>query len=126
MDKREYEYQIDNKTYVQKPLVLGQIEQLSTLLNGLEIKTDMQPEDIISVLKEKIPQALAIVLCEKGEKLKDKDIESFAKELKFAIDLDLTMDVITDFFECNPIVSLLKKLRDQAEKIKATITGSNG
>ncbi len=81
---------------------------------------------IISVLKEKIPQALAIVLCEKGEKLKDKDIESFAEELKFAIDLDLTMEVITDFFGCNPIVSLLKKLRGQAEKIKATIMGSDG
>lgn len=121
MDKKVIEYTIGEKTYIQKPLVLGQITQLVDILDGLELRADMTPEEIISALKGVVPSALAVVLCEKDKKLADKDLDLTTKEFKFALDLDTTQAIITDFFDCNPIVSLLLKLRENTTKIINTI-----
>ena len=121
MEKQEFEYQIDDKTYVQRKLVLGQIEQLMDIIEGLELRTDMKPEEVLVVLKKKIPSGLAIILCEKGTKLADKDIDALAEELKFSVDADQAMEIVSDFFVCNPIVSLLGKLRDAGDKVLTAI-----
>ncbi len=126
--KNEFSYQIDGRTYVQKPLVLGQIEQLLDVIDGIELRHDMTQGEILAAVKKDIPLAMAVILCEKDTKLADKDIDTLAKELKFSVDFETAQAIVTDFFVCNPIVSLLKKLRENVSKvldaIKAQVGGS--
>ncbi len=121
MEKREFEYRIGDKTYVQRTLVLGQIEQLSGIIEGLEITGDMKAEDILLALKDRVGDALGIILCEKGQKLIDKDLEAFARELRFAVEPEQIVEVIADFFDCNPIVSVFEKLLGGAGRITEAI-----
>jgi hypothetical protein len=69
-----YKYQIGDKTYVQKKLVLGQWRQLLDLLKGLSVPQDLDAREIVSVFGDKLPYAPAIVLVEEGKSLREKDI----------------------------------------------------
>ena len=113
----EFKYEIGGKTYIQKPLVLGQISQLISLMKGLVIPHDIAPMGLVSLLGDKLPIAIAIVLTPEGMKLKDKDINALTDEIEFEISPEQTIQVIEDFFVCNPIVSLLEKLNEAVGKI---------
>ncbi len=115
----EFKYQIGGKTYIQKPLVLGQVKQLNALLDGMVIPKDISVSGLIKLLGDKLPLALAIVLTEKGKHPKDKDIEALAKELEFEIDADTTSKVVEDFFDCNQIVSLIERIQGVINKARS-------
>jgi hypothetical protein len=105
-------YQIGDKVYLQKPLVLGQIDQLMDLLEGTQIPKSSNPWMIKKALGEKIYVAMAIVLVEEGKSPK-RDLEELQKnadEIRWSIDHLTSIGVIEDFFECNPIASLLERL----------------
>jgi len=106
----EFTYEIDGKTYVQKPLVLGQLRQLLSVLKNVVIPEDANTITLIDVFGGHISEALAVVLTEKGSSLKDKDIASTADTLAFAVTSETAIKVIEDFFTCNPIASLLDRL----------------
>lgn len=112
-------YEIGGKAYIQKPIVLGQIRQLTNLLKGVVMTGDINAAGLISVLGDKLPQAIAIVLNPAGEHLKDKDVNALAKEIEFEISPEQAIEVVNDFFTCNPIPSLLQKVSGMAEKITA-------
>ncbi len=101
-------YEINGKKYVQTPLVWGQVRQLMNLLKGLEIPTGAGAMELIDVIGEKLPQALAIVLTEEGTSVKNKDLTALASEFDFDIPLGIMIKVIEDFFECNPTASYLE------------------
>lgn len=118
-----YEYTFGGKTFVLKPLVLGQIKQLSNLLkghfpdeiSGMVAKTSVA--DILEKIQDVLPDALAIVLIEKGSdadtspmKLKDRDLNALAEELAYTCDLGTIMRVGSDFFESTPITSALQMI----------------
>lgn len=103
-------YEIDGTTYEQRPMVLGQIRQLMSVLQGLKIPADGGSLQVIAALGGRLGEALAVVLTEQGKSLRGKDLAALATELEFTISPDQTIDVVEDFFTCNPIASLLQRL----------------
>lgn len=114
-------YNIGGETYIQKPLVLGQLIQLTRLLNGSAFPESPGVTDIIAALGNRLPLALAIVLIPEGTALKDKDVPALASDLEFMIDPETAIQVVNDFFDCNPINSVLEQLTGMAQKITAAI-----
>lgn len=116
-----FSYLLDDITYIQKPLVLGQIRQLIKLLEDLIIPRDISVIELVSVLGDKLPTAIAIVIVEEGKNLKDKNIETLAGELEFKIPPEMALEVIENFFDLNPMISLFERLGKLAEKLNKTI-----
>jgi len=112
-----YEYKIAGKVYIQNPLVLGQVRQLMHLLEGLKIPRGIDTLGLIAILGDKISQAIAIVITLEGTSPKEKDISVFASEIEFELSPDMTIQVIEDFFDCNPIPLILERLGKIAETI---------
>jgi len=124
MEERKYE--IGEKTYVQRPLVLGQMRQLIDLLKGITIPAGADAYGLINALGDSLPQVLAIVLTEEGKSPRDKNMKEAAVEIEFAITPEQTLEVVDHFFELNAIPSLLSRIAGMAEKIgeRMTETGS--
>lgn len=95
--------------------------QLLDLLKGVSIPKGASILTIINSLGDRLPNALAIVLIPEEISLKDKDIDKLAKEIKFNISPEITMTVIEDFFDCNPIASLLERFSGLIVNLKAKI-----
>ena len=114
------QYEIGGKKYFQKKIVLGQIEQLLDLLQGMEIPASRNPWIVRGALKDKIYLALAIALVEEGKtpKRDSEELAQIADGLKWAIDPETVLQVIEDFFELNPLSSLLKKLEGIVGKME--------
>jgi hypothetical protein len=142
MDQDKFTYTIADKNYIQRPLVLGQINQLMAVLKGLQFPKDPDVAVLISLLGNRLHTALAIVLHETdkvrgknrqeiGRYLMERDIKELAAELEFCAEAELIMQVIEDFFDCNPIQSLLerfgklgKSLGDRISLMKTGLTKS--
>lgn len=123
----EYRYQIGDKTYVQKTLVLGQIEQMIGLVDGLLLPQVITPATVIAALGERLYQVLAVALTEEGRPLKDKDLEALGRELKWTIEPETAVEAISDFFDCNPTASLSRmigKVKEITGKIAAMGSGT--
>ena len=102
-------YTIGGVCYTQAPIVLGQSIQLSKVLKGLDgVLTDLT--SFIDIIGDKLPLLMAIVLTPEGENLKEKNIYELAEVLSFEADLDITEQVVSDFFICNPITLLLERI----------------
>lgn len=110
--ENSYTYDIGGKTYTQKALVLGQVKQLTKIVTGLEFSEDVDILSIIEMLGDKLPLAFAIILTEEGKSLKDKDLEACASELEFTVDVNVSIQVIEDFFVCNPTGLVFKKITE--------------
>ena len=127
----EYKYKIGDKMYYQKPLVLGQIKQLEEFLKDFIIPGNFSVTTLMSMLGNKFPYALAVVLIEEGKSLSDRfrlsnsplaGVGNFGYEpipeimnqiaLDIAINnnLETSVKVIEDFFVCNPTASIFQKL----------------
>ena len=111
-------YQIGGKIYIQRPLVLGQIRQFLTALKGVSIPTNMDAMGWIEGLEDVLPGLLAVVLTEEGQSPKEKNMQLLSEEISSSISLETTLQVIEDFFDCNPVPSLLEKFG----KMTAAIT----
>lgn len=105
-----FTYDGETKKYIQKPLVWAQVLQLAQILEGFEFAGMTNPSDIITLLKEKVYPALAVVLREEDKPLREKDLAAFEEELTYELPLTKVVDVIKDFFVCNPISSLLDEV----------------
>lgn len=119
----EYKYQIGSKTYVQKALVLGQWRQLLHLMKGLSIPQNIDTAGVVSAFGDKLSYALAIVLTEEGKRVQDKDINALASQLEFEIAPEVVFEVAEHFFDCNPLVSLLKRLEGITGRIGGKMAG---
>lgn len=108
--KEQKKYEIGGTVYVQRPLVLGQIRQLSDVLSGMTISGDATPASVILAVAERLPMALAVVLTPEGVTLPDKDLKALAEKIEFEISAEQVVEVVEDFFDCNPVASVLQKL----------------
>lgn len=117
-----FSYVINGITYIQKPLVLGQIRQITSVIKkiaeGGGLPTGGTPFEWIEILGDKLPLALAVVLTPEGGDPRSKDLAALGDELEFNILPDQVIQVVTDFFDCNPIHSLLAKLQGLTGSIK--------
>ena len=112
-------YKIGNITYQQRPLVIGQVKQLLTVLEGLTIPSDINIMGLMAVLGDRLPDALAVILTPVGMSPKDKDLNELSEELAFSLEIEQAMEVVEDFFVLNPISSLFGRLNQAIEKIQA-------
>jgi hypothetical protein len=106
-------YTIGDRTYVQKPLVLGQIEQMMEILDGIRVPRSTTPKAVMEALGDRLHLAFAIALVEQGKspKREMEEIREIAQWLHWEINGETSLRVIEDFFVCNPIASLWEKLK---------------
>lgn len=109
-------YVIGDETYTQQTLVFEQINQLSPILEGVNLGGDFSPNDVIKLLGKTLPKVMAIVLCPENVKIEDKDLDSIEHHLAFHLDIVTTFDVVEDFFDCSPVFSLVKRFEILTEK----------
>ena len=132
MEQEKFTYVIGGRKYLQRPLVFGQVKQLSKLMKNIVIPGNFNPAVLIAAFGEQISAALAIVLCEAAsvEGKSQDDIEKYLRErdraaleakLDWSIEPETIASVIDDFFDCNPIASLLEKFGAIGEKIMGQI-----
>ncbi len=112
----KFTYEVNEKKYIQKKLVWGQVEQLNQVLIGMVFPANLSPINLMGILGTNLPNVCAVILTEEGTKLQDKDLDALITEFKFNLDMDLSLDIITDFFDCTPVDSLLSKLTGLAKK----------
>ena len=103
-------YTINGKTYIQKPLVLGQLMPLIKLLEG-KVINDVSPLALVTVLGESLPRCMAIILIPEGVSVRERDLDALESEFADNMDLETAMQVASDFFICNPLSSLSSKFR---------------
>lgn len=100
-----FNYTVDGKQYVQRPLVLGQIRQLTNLLKNIKWPEKLDIGELIGALSDVMPEAFSIVLIEKGKEssfdLRTRDLKAFKDDLEFGLGTDLIIKVIGDFLSCN-------------------------
>jgi hypothetical protein len=122
MEKR---YEICGKTYVQRPVVLGQFNLLLPVLKGLEISGGSAVEVAFS-LGEGLHKALAVVLIEEGQTVRDacrpECLLEREADIQWAIDPEVVVEVIEDFFECNPISSISEKIGNAMSKLNSRLS----
>lgn len=103
-------YKIGKRTFACKKLVLGQLaqlEELFKLLAGLEVK---DINDMFSLLGKEMPKLIAIILCEDGKRLKDKDVQALQEYLEENLELDVALEILNDFFVQTPLPKLIEKV----------------
>lgn len=125
----EKQYKIEEREFVQREMVVGQLEQLGGILAEIPfdlfigMSTDkIDPTAIRGFLRklsdDTISKLLSIVLIPRGIKLEDKDIEEVGKFVKWNCPLEMGADIIVDFFVCNPPSKLNLIWRGLSERIQ--------
>lgn len=117
MSNERYQYDIGGVTYTAKNLVLGQINQLMKLMEGVLLPQDANVVNLISAFGDKLPKAFAILFHVPGVSLKDKDVDKVAADIEFELTPEMTIEVVEDFFDYVPISSLIEKMGKTMEKV---------
>jgi hypothetical protein len=117
-ERKEFKYTIGDKVYLQRKLVLGQVNQILDLIKGLEIPQNATIMDLVTVLGDKISYAVGILLIPADlDHLKHKNLHTVVEDIQFDISPEQTLEVIEDFFDCNPISLLLNRVNEIVEKM---------
>jgi len=114
-------YKIGDKEYVQKPVVFGQLRQLLGLLDGLALPLDSSPLSIVAAFGDRLPTAIGIVLQEDGVRLIEKDPVELGRRIEFDLTPEQTVEIIEDFFDCNPVAELGLKLSGMIQSVKGKV-----
>lgn len=117
-----HKYEIGGKTYIQRELVLGQVRDVLAILQGVRLPAVLDTFSLVAGLGEHLPGLLAVVLTEEGKSARQKDRAALAEELAETLTLPQTLQVVEDFFRCNPISLLL----DRMTALAVTATGAIG
>ena len=102
-------YEIGGKTYVQRPLVIGQLGRLLDELSGVQI-TSRTAAGLVAAFGPRLPRLLACVLVPEGTGPAEVDVDKLAEELAFAADPEVAIEVVEDFFALTPVYSYLDRL----------------
>lgn len=125
-------YTIGGKPWTQRALVMGQWKQLMALLKGMAIPAGAGIPELVTLLGDRMPLALAVILIEEGGNLRarfglragtgfagipipewyqnEEVMLEIANDIDAGIDAETVMRVIDDFLVCNPVSSILEKL----------------
>ena len=120
-------YIINGKTYIQKPLVLGQITPFLDVMEGRTIN-DLNALALVKSFGDILPKIAALILIPEGVKVSMRDLSALEEEFRDELDIDTALEVAADFLACNPVSSLFTKLRKMMsmarEEIRDEATGS--
>jgi hypothetical protein len=112
-------YEIGDKKYIQRKLVPGQVEQLLDLLSDVNFDGGFDVRSIIATVGNKLWKAIAIVIREEGSmRWWDKDLDALAQEIQWSLPIDEVVGVVKDFFDCNPVISLLEQINGMNANLK--------
>lgn len=117
------EYDINGRTFVQRPLVLGQDKQLLRVLDGIVLPEQLTLSSLLDALGERLCQAIAVVITEKGCSPRDKDVGKLADELEWSLDPLLALEIADDFFVLNPVSSLLERAGRMIARLNGALAG---
>jgi hypothetical protein len=117
----EKKYQIGDKIYIQRPLVLGQWRQLNEVAKEVILPDNLDVKSLLAAFGSRLFSALAVIVTEEGRSPRDKDIESLAGEIEFGVTPEEALEIISHFFILNPIHSLLENLQGMVGEIAARI-----
>lgn len=107
-------YTINDKTYVQRTLVLGQIKQLTEALQGVAIPAGAGVGQVAGLIGDHLPRCAAVILQPEGVAHRDKDLAALEAEFAEHLDIVTADKVIDDFFALTPaetIARLMGRLR---------------
>ena len=126
MEKKEFEYRLGNRIFVQRPLVLGQLKQLSELLEDINLTEvfsgdKFSVEKFLKILGKRLPKFIAIVLREPDKPLREKNLKEIEELVEEEWTLEQALQVVRDFFVCNNPSSLIEKLALETPELKQTI-----
>lgn len=119
-------YTIDGKIYELRPLVFGQWQQLTRLVDGLDLPETISARTMVTTLADRLDELLAIVLTEQGKHPADKDIAALGKHLAFVMPPEQVAEVVTDFFEKTPAASLMELVAGVTAKLMHKIAAPTG
>lgn len=125
----EKTYDLRGRKYVQRPLVLGQIQEFLPLIEKVKFSKGADALTIAKSLGGDLGRALAIVLLEEGkdepepEKIRAamERLDERSKEIPYFIEAEQTLEVIEDFFACNRASSILERLGKMMKEISASL-----
>ena len=116
-----FEYQIGERVYIQKPLVLGQIKLITSLLKNVDLPKTVDVVEIVGAVQGVINEALSIVLIEESMvKAKPEELSEYfsanqlidrGKYFEWYAGSDVLVKVVNDFLSCNPVASVLSLAR---------------
>jgi hypothetical protein len=122
-------YTIGGTRYVQRSIVLGQLRLLMPVLAGIEIQTGSSAE-LISVIGGRLPEALAVVLAEEGEALREamhpERLEERAGALAWSMTPDAALEVAEDFFVFNRVSSVGERIAAAVEALRRNMREETG
>jgi hypothetical protein len=99
------------------------------LLSQMVIPESLDVQSIVFALGRHMSRALSIVLLEEeavkeksktqiGQYLLSRDMEELANEIRCTVDPETLAQVVEDFFDCNPIASIIEKFGSLGENLK--------
>lgn len=103
-------YEIGGRKFVQRKVVWGQAKQIIKEIEGVELPSEFTPKDVLKVLESRLPRLVSIVLIPEGESARTKKNDEMLEFFEWEMSLEQTMEIIEDFFVCNPIPSWLDKV----------------
>jgi len=115
-------YTIGGVIYLQRPLVLLQIEQLSGFLATIALPPGTSVVGIVRLLGDRISDALAILLNPAGTEIDQKDLAAIAAELRKHVDIETAVKVVEDFLSCNPVGLVFDRLTGALAKYSPLLT----
>jgi hypothetical protein len=121
LDKMEYTYEIAGKTYIQRPLVLGQLKQLSAVMKH-EIPSEINMMGVIDILSDVFPDILAISLTEGDTPIKEKNIPALTALFREFVDIGMIVKIMNGMFCLEPGIFLLSDTAGLNDWIENTVS----
>lgn len=124
-----FTYEIGGEKYMQKELVWGQWLQVMDEIEDVILPEELRPLELMKALKDKLPKLLAVVLVKEDEALESRHesvgIATFiltrSAKLAFMMTPQQMIDVVSDFFDANPLHLLLKNLIGKVNQVQEKI-----
>lgn len=104
----DYRYEINGRVYVQRELVLAQVQELLAALSGITL-TELTVTGILSSAGDRVYGLLAIVLIPEGKTARQRDMAMAEEDLRDA-PASMVVRMVADFFVCTQPSSLLGEL----------------
>ncbi len=121
MELRKKTYIFGGKTWIQRPLVLAQYDQLAEVLRGKPMPQTFDAAGVIASFGPDIHKALAIALTPEGMRPKDKDLPEIEEKIRWSIEIPEMIRAVEDFFELSPLHLLFEMLTETMQRVSTII-----